>query len=106
MVVTDEILAAYVDGTLSNLQKEEVRAYLAAHPTELEQIIKLMDTFPYDVDEDSSDKCNSILCDLKKHSIASSGSAFVVKPLHKPESIKVQSVNIHANITNLLNEIL
>ena len=45
MTITDEILAAYADGTLPEDQLPEVRRYLSEHPEELEQIIILMDRF-------------------------------------------------------------
>lgn len=49
MIINDEILAAYVDGMLSPSQTEEVRQYLASHPQEMEQMVKLMDTYHTDV---------------------------------------------------------
>ena len=51
MVINDEILAAYVDGTLPQDQVEEVRQYLASHPQELEQVVRMMDDYPREVGE-------------------------------------------------------
>lgn len=52
MVINDEILAAYVDGTLPQDQVEEVRQYLASHPQELEQLVRVMDTNPITIRRD------------------------------------------------------
>lgn len=106
MMITDEILAAYIDGTLPTNQSEEVRKYLATHPQELEQMVKLMDAFPYDPEDNDLNKGDSMLYDLKKPSIASSGSAFVVRSVHKASPTKVRETNIQTNLTNLLNEII
>lgn len=106
MMITDEILAAYIDRTLPANQSEEVRKYLATHPQELEQMVKLMDAFPYDTEDNNLNKGDSMLYDLKKTSIASSSSAFIVRPVHKSPPTKIRKTNIQTNITNLLNEII
>jgi hypothetical protein len=49
MIITDEILAAYIDRTLPQNQVEEVRQYLASHPQEMEMMVKLMDTYHIDI---------------------------------------------------------
>lgn len=103
MVINDEILAAYVDGTLPQDQVEEVRQYLASHPQELEQLVRVMDDYPREVGEEKRyDSVSSIA-----HSgIAISGAAFVVPsimPVVAPK--KIRKACIQANLTNLLNEI-
>ena len=63
MIITNEILAAYIDGTLPQNQVEEVRHYLAAHPQEMEQMVRAIDAFPRDTEEDDSFS-QATLCNL------------------------------------------
>ena len=43
MVINDEIIAAYVDGRLSDSENREVVQYLATHPEERFAVLALMD---------------------------------------------------------------
>ncbi len=106
MIINNEILAAYVDGMLSPSQTEEVRQYLAAHPQEMEQMVKLMDTFPRETKDEEEGMSQATLCNLQDSNIASSGAAFVVKSISSATPPKIRKTNIQANLTNLLNEII
>ena len=66
MDITDEILAAYVDGLLSEQQNADVRNYISTHPHELELIIKLMDN---ETDEHLISVDNDYNCMLPKDSV-------------------------------------
>ena len=106
MVINDEILAAYVDGTLPPDQTEEVRLYIATHPQEMEQIVKIMDTFPRETKDEEDGMFQATLCNLQNSNIASSGAAFVVKNSSPTTRHKIRKADIHANLTHLLNEII
>ena len=43
MVVNDELIACYVDGTATKEERDEVRRYLAVHPEEYELVLTLME---------------------------------------------------------------
>lgn len=43
MVITEEIIAAYVEGKVSNVERKEVRRYLAFHPEMQDLVLALMD---------------------------------------------------------------
>ena len=104
MVITDEILAAYIDGTLSQDQVEEVRQYLAAHPQELEQMVRVMDDFPREAEETTT-AIGDTVCDMCASPLAASGAAFVAKHIRPAAAPKIRKANIQANLSNLLNEI-
>ena len=114
MDITDEILAAYVDGTLPDECRDEVRQYIAVHPEELEQVVKMMDNYPTDVSEEEptfnvgiGSVAGAVACGGIGATIASSGAAFVSGlKHHKSRHAKIRKTNIQANITNLLNELL
>lgn len=105
MVITDEILAAYVDGTLPSEQLHEVRQYLSTHPKEMEQVVKMMDTYPRETKEKGASVTNALLGGVACGALATSGAAFVANFLRVPASPKPRQTNIQANLTNLLNEI-
>lgn len=104
MAINDEILAAYVDGTLPQNQVEEVRQYLATHPQEMEQVVKMMDNFPRETDEEKM-AIGSMVCGICASPLAASGAAFVAKHILPTAAPKIRKANIQANLSNLLNEI-
>ena len=106
MIINDEILAAYVDGMLSPSQTEEVRQYLATHPEEMEQMVKLMDTFPRETNEEEDNLSQATLSDLKNSNIATSGAAFAAKFITPTACPQIHHADIQANLTHLLNELL
>ena len=114
MDITDEILAAYVDGTLPEEQRDEVRQYIASHPQELEQIVRMMDNYPTDVSEEEpvfgtglEGVAGAVAGGRVGSLIASSGAAFVTGLRHRQtRHKKIRKTNIQANITNLLNELM
>lgn len=121
MKITDEILAAYVDGTLPVDQMDEVRLYVASHPEELEQLVKLMDKYPQEADDDQTLQADSMPAGATLGAagcaaigagmvgaslLASSGAAFVERMLCKRQQPRLCKVDIQANITNLLDEIM
>jgi len=123
MKITDEILAAYVDGTLPAEQTDEVRLYVASHPEELEQLVKLMDRYPQETNANQPPQSNAMGYGAAVGAVggvasgamggmiagsllASSGAAFIGRTLRKTHQPQAREVDIQANITNLLDEIL
>ena len=43
MVITEEIIAAYVEGKVTDAERKEVRCYLAVHPEMQDLVLALMD---------------------------------------------------------------
>lgn len=105
MIITDEILAAYIDGVLPQNQVEEVRQYLASHPQKMEQMVRAMDAFPREAEEEDN-LPQATLSDLKNSNIATSGAAFVVKSVRTKANHPMRKTNIQANLTHLLNELI
>ena len=96
MVITDEILAAYVDGTLPQEQVEEVRQYLATHPQEMEDMVKLMDKNPIIMRE--SKKKSLVNVSIRRANAAS----FIAPPTEKRTK---RNSNIMNNIDSLFDQI-
>lgn len=106
MVINDEILAAYVDGTLPQDQVEEVRQYLASHPQELEQLVRVMDDYPRETKDEEDNLSQATLSDLKNSNIATSGAAFAAKFITPTACPQIHHADIQANLTHLLNELI
>lgn len=104
MAINDEILAAYIDGTLPQNQLEDVRQYLASHPQEMEQMVKVMDDFPREAEEATAAIGDSV-CGMCASPLAASGAAFIAKHILPTAAPKIRKANIQANLSNLLNEI-
>lgn len=54
MEITDQLLAAYVEGNVSDSERDAVRHYLTDNPAELETVTMMMDE-DYDLDLDDVD---------------------------------------------------
>ena len=105
MIITDEILAAYIDGTLPQNQVEEVRQYLASHPQEMEQMVRAMDEFPRESEEESTAMGDTV-CSMYASPLAASGAAFAAKHISNASAPQIRKTNIQANLTHLLNELI
>lgn len=53
MVITEEIIAAYIEGKVSEDERKEVRRYLAIHPEMQDLVLALMDDSE-DIEEDNA----------------------------------------------------
>lgn len=54
MVISNELLAAYAEGNVSESERKAVRKYLVDHPEELESVMTMMDDdFELDLDNDT-----------------------------------------------------
>lgn len=104
MKITNEILAAYIDGTLPQNQVKDVRHFIATHPQELEQMVRAMDDFPRGAKEETIGIGDTV-CGMSSSPLAASGAAFVAKHISKAPTPQIRQTNIQANLSNLLNEI-
>ena len=58
MEITKELLAAYAEGNVSDLERESVRQYLIDNPDELENVMIMMDD-DYDIQLDNKERANA-----------------------------------------------
>lgn len=59
MVITEEIIAAYIEGNVTAEERAEVRTYLARHPETQDLVLALMDDSI--LDEDVEEKTDNTL---------------------------------------------
>ena len=79
MNISNELLAAYAEGNVTNDERNSVRQYLAEHPQELESVMMMMDE-DYELDLDDAEE-NDFFVDCQHgadsfHDIALSAAAF------------------------------
>ena len=79
MNISNELLAAYAAGNVTNDERNAVRQYLAEHPQELESVMMMMDE-DYELDLDDAEE-NDFFVDCQHgavffHDIALSAAAF------------------------------
>ena len=60
MEITKELLAAYAEGNVSDLERESVRQYLIDNPDEMENVMIMMDE-DYDIQLDNKERTNASL---------------------------------------------
>ena len=112
MKITDELLAAYADGNVSEPERQAVRQYLTDNPSELETVMMMMDE-DYDLDIRDDDDVGDMMmekCSNSFSDICYSAAAFAptFKPLkkifekHSPPDKK----NFNQRLGDLLDEIL
>lgn len=58
MEITKELLAAYAEGNVSDLERESVRQYLIDNPDEMENVMIMMDD-DYDIQLDNKERANA-----------------------------------------------
>lgn len=74
MEITNELLAAYVEGNISLEERKEIRKYLTEHPSQLESVMLMMDKDDYFEDESKviikspSNKIECLYSDKKANS--------------------------------------
>lgn len=79
MNISNELLAAYAEGNVSNDERNAVRQYLAENPQELESVMMMMDEdYDLELKEDSRSDCyvSGKLGEDTFHDIALSAAAF------------------------------
>ena len=112
MKITDELLAAYAEGNVSEPERQAVRQYLTDNPSELETVRMMMDE-DYDLNiNDEADigdirmeKCGNTFSD-----ICYSAAAFVppIKPLKKifEKHAPPDKKSFNQRLGDLLDEII
>lgn len=58
MKISNELLAAYAEGNVSNEERKQVRQYLSENPAELESVMMMMDE-DYELDPYADEDCSS-----------------------------------------------
>jgi len=98
MIITDEILAAYVDGTLPQSHVEAVRQYLATHPQEMETVVRLMDRDPVSLPKSTK---------RKQQAMPKSERSFAcyASPMAKKDAPTRKKRTIMDNIDSLFDQI-
>ena len=95
MVITEEIIAAYIEGKVTDAERKEVRRYLAVHPEMQDLVLALMDDS--DVVE-AKEKRASIKPLQSKQSysdIAFASAAFAPRMIIEPSQDESQEDLIH-----------
>ena len=111
MNISDELLAAYAEGNVTEQERQVVRQYLMANPSELETVAMMMDK-DYDLDIDDEDgvgdvhmeKCASSFSDL-----CYSAAAFAprIMPLKKLSTTKEPTgISFNRRLGDFLDDIL
>lgn len=84
MLINDEIIACYLEGTLNVEERNDVRQYLSEHPEKLESVLYAMDDFVECCPAETEESDNIISIDESSfYDIAYSAAAFV--PQQKKE---------------------
>lgn len=113
MEVSNELLAAYAEGNVSDAERDLVRKYLTDNPDELETVMMMMDQdFDLDLeDEPLTEQCEADVGENAMADVCYSAAAFA--PRIKPKSIKSQgkpkplkmNSQFMSRLNNLLDEI-
>ena len=69
MEITNELLAAYAEGNVSESERKAVRQYLAENPKELETVMMMMDE-DYDLDLDEETEVEDVALASKEGSFS------------------------------------
>ena len=112
MKVSDELLAAYAEGHVSDAERDAVRKYLTENPDELETVMIMMDQ-DFDLSLDNASVRNLFDSQVGKDSYADlcySAAAFA--PSAMPKSIKRpikpnpgKTSSFKSRLDNLLDEL-
>lgn len=112
MNISNELLAAYAEGNVSNDERNAVRQYLAENPQELESVMMMMDE-DYDLEPDNAGKNDFYVGgrhgEAPFHDIALSAAAFA--PQTSRISHNMDTGTMHKNcfdqqLNALLDEIM
>ena len=74
MVITEEIIAAYVEGKLSEKERKEVLHYMVIHPEVQDVVLALLDES--DLEENPSEKLSPLRTEQSFSDIAYATAAF------------------------------
>ena len=112
MNISNELLAAYAAGNVTNDERNAVRQYLAEHPQELESVMMMMDE-DYELELDDVGE-NNFLVDGQHgadsfHDIALSAAAFAPQMSCQNHNTVSRTTckrnNFHQRLDDLLDDI-
>lgn len=112
MEITNELLAAYAEGNVSEPERNAVRQYLIDNPDELETMLMMMDE-DYELEVDDEDDVGDLAQSDTKDSFSNicySAAAFApcVMPLKNifKSPPKLEKSNFKKRLDNLLDDIM
>lgn len=112
MEITNQLLAAYAEGNVSNEERNTVRQYLTEHPGQLETVMMMMDE-DYELEVDDEDDVGDLAQSDTKDSFSNicySAAAFApcVMPLKNifKSPPKLEKSNFKKRLDNLLDDIM
>ena len=101
MVITEEIIAAYVEGKLSGKEREEVLHYMVIHPEIQDVVLALLDES--DLEENPSENLSPVRTEQSFSDIAYAAAAFAPRTVVNHQ---LSSEAIEGLIDERLNRIL
>lgn len=112
MEITNQLLAAYAEGNVSNEERSAVRQYLTEHPDQLETVMMMMDE-DYELEADSEDDVGDLAQSKMKDSfsdICYSAAAFAPRVMPMKSIIKgspkLEKSNFRKRLDDLLDDII
>lgn len=109
MNISNELLAAYATGNVTNEERNAVRQYLAGNPRDLETVMMMMDD-DYELELDSTDE-NEFLVDGQHgaesfHDIALSAAAFAPQMSYPNHNSVSRTTSDRNSFNQQLDELL
>ena len=112
MEISDELLACYVEGTVTAEERNFVRKYLCKHPEEYERVLCLMDNNTVDYlgeQLEISDDCSIPMNEVLFSDIAYSAAAFAPVThdffIPKNKSIKSKTTGLYDRLCRMSDEL-
>lgn len=112
MEITNQLLAAYAEGNVSNEERNALRQYLTEHPDQLETVMMMMDE-DYELEADSEDDVGDLAQSKMKDSfsdICYSAAAFAPRVMPMKSIIKgspkLEKNNFKKRLDDLLDDII
>lgn len=93
MEITDELIAAYIDGNVTVKERQEVRRYLAVHPEERDLVLILMEGVENYSDEVENTTTATLRQEQSFTDIAYATAAFAPRKFVRQESNPKVSMN-------------
>lgn len=112
MEITNQLLAAYAEGNVSNEERSAVRQYLTEHPDQLETVMMMMDE-DYELEADIEDDVDNLAQSNTKDSFSNicySAAAFAPRVMPMKSIIKgppkLEKSNFNKRLDDLLDDII
>ena len=108
MNITDELLAAYAEGNVSESERKTVRQYLINNPAELETLLPMMDE-DYELDLSDEDAVDDVYFEKNNRPFSEfcySAAAFTPQIVPIKKTIKKHYNNDNKNFNQHLGDLL